>query len=205
MFCSDYDALVTTFEKRGFILHGAASAKEAKELVLSLVGKGSSVGLGGSMTLHDMGLYEALTAQGNTAYSHLVTSHVEDPDIYIKENNSDWYLSSTNAITRDGKLINIDGRGNRVCGMTFGPKNVILVIGKNKLTQNEEDGLYRVKNVAAPLNTKRLQKKTPCAADGRCHDCTSPDRICRVTSIIEYVPGHVNAFHLILVDEALGY
>ena len=202
MFCQDYDTLVQTFEKRGFTVHSAASAQEAKALVLSLVGAGASVGLGGSMTLAALGVYEALTASGHTVYDH---AHSKEPDIYQKENAADWYIASANAITRDGRLINIDGRGNRVAGMITGPREVVLVIGKNKLAANEAEGRLRAKNVAAPRNAKRLNLKTPCVVDGKCHDCTSPDRICCVTSIIEYRPYWVNAFHLILVDEELGY
>ncbi|MEA4970963.1 MAG: lactate utilization protein [Candidatus Pelethousia sp.] len=202
MFCQDYDRLVHTFEKRGFIVHSAASAQEVKALILSLVTPGASVGLGGSMTLGALGVYEALTQTGHPVYDH---AHSKEAEIYQKENAADWYIASTNAITRDGRLINIDGRGNRVAGMITGPREVILVIGKNKLAANEEEGRLRAQNVAAPRNAKRLNLKTPCVADGKCHDCASPDRICCVTSIIEYRPYWVNAFHLILVDEELGY
>lgn len=205
MFCEDYEKLVQTFEKRYFTVHSAPSAQAAKELVLSLVGKGTSVGLGGSVTLTALGMYEALLSNGNTAYSHAATPQAQDPLIYQKENSADWYLASTNAITRDGRLINIDGRGNRVAGMFAGPKNVILVIGKNKLTENEEEGRRRAKEIAAPLNAKRLHCKTPCVVDGKCHDCATEGRICRVTSIIEYRPYWLESMHLVLVDEDMGY
>ena len=202
MFCQDYDKLVQTFEKRGFTVHSADSAQKARELVLSLVAQGASVGMGGSMTLGALGVYEALMGAGRTVYDH---AHSKEPDIYQKENAADWYIASSNAITRDGRLINIDGRGNRLAGMITGPREIILVIGKNKLALNEAEGRLRAKNVAAPLNAKRLNLKTPCVADGKCHDCASPDRICCVTSIIEYKPYWISAFHLILVDEELGY
>ena len=205
MFCEDYDKLVETFEKRGFTVHSAASANEAKKLVLSLVGSGTSVGLGGSMTLSALGIYEALKENGNTVWSHAVPTQAQDQDIYTKENAAAWYIASTNAITRDGRLINIDGRGNRVAGMLTGPRDIVLMIGKNKLADNEAEGRLRAKNVAAPLNSKRLNRKTPCVVNGKCHDCTSPDRICCVTSIIEYAPYWLKSFHLILVDEELGY
>lgn len=102
-------------------------------------------------------------------------------------------------------LINIDGVGNRVAGMFAGPKQVCLIIGRNKLAQDLVAGLDRARNVAAPLNARRLHKQTPCTLDGRCHDCSAPQRICRVTSIIEYKPLWLDALHLILVDADLGY
>ncbi len=202
MFCEDYDTLVKTFEKRGFTVHSAATPEEAKALVFSLVGTGHSVGLGGSMTVETLGLYEGLSANGNTVYAH---SRSQNTDIYLKENTADWFIASTNAITRDGRLINIDGRGNRVAGMITGPRDILLIIGKNKLAETEEEGRLRAKNIAAPRNARRLNRKTPCVEDGKCHDCSSPDRICRVTSIIEYVPYWLKSFHLILVDAELGY
>lgn len=205
MFCEDYDTVVQALENRGYTVHSARSAEEARDLALSLVGKKGSVGLGGSMTLEALGMYEALTANGNIAYSHAVISPAQDPDIFKKENSADWYLASSNALTRDGKLINTDGRGNRIAGMSAGPRQVILIIGKNKLTENEEAGYRRIKDVAAPKNAKRLVRNTPCVKDGKCHDCTSSDRICRITAVMEYVPYWVQAFHLILVDAELGY
>ena len=202
MFCEGYDTLVQTFEKRGFTVHTAPTPEDAKSLILSLIGKGNSVGLGGSMTLQALGVYEALSENGNTVYDH---SRSKEPDIYLKENSADWYIASSNAITRDGKLINIDARGNRVAGMIAGPMEIILVVGKNKLTENEAEGRMRAKNIAAPLNAKRLNRNTPCTVDGKCHECSSKECICRVTSVIEYLPYWVKAFHLILVDADLGY
>ncbi|MEA5058442.1 MAG: lactate utilization protein [Candidatus Pelethousia sp.] len=204
MFCSDYDTLVQTLQKHGFTVHTAASAEDARTIALTLVGK-HSVGLGGSMTLAGLGMYEALCANGNVVFSHSVTPPAEDPYIFTKENSADWYLASSNAITRDGKLVNIDGTGNRVAGMFAGPKQVALIIGKNKLAEDVSAGYQRIKQVVAPKNAKRLNRKTPCAVDGTCHDCNALDRICRVTTVIDYKPGWVKELHLILTDAELGY
>lgn len=205
MFCQHYEKLVQTLEERGYRVHGAATPDDARQIVLTLVGRETSVGLGGSMTLSALGMYEALTQAGNAVYSHWVTPQAVDPDIYIKENSADWYLSSTNALTMDGKLINTDGTGNRLAGMFAGPKRVCLIVGKNKLVEDVQAGFARIKEVAAPQNAKRLHRATPCATDGKCQDCASPQRICRVSSIIEYKPGWLEELHLVLVDASLGY
>lgn len=205
MFCQQYEKLVQTLEGRGYLVHGAATPGEARQMALALVGKGVRVGLGGSMTLAALGMYEALTEAGNTVYSHAVTPQAEDPAIFQKENSADWYLCSTNALTRDGKLVNTDGTGNRLAGMFAGPKRVCLIIGKNKLVEDVQASFARIKAVAAPQNARRLHRATPCVADGTCHDCASPQRICRVSSVIEYKPGWLEELHLILVDAELGY
>ncbi|MDR0840198.1 MAG: lactate utilization protein [Christensenellaceae bacterium] len=204
MFCENYDAFVHTLTQHGYTVHTAASAEAAKALALSLIGAGS-VGCGGSMTVKDIGLYDALGAQGNTMYNHSTVPPQERSGVFLQAARADWYLCSTNALTLDGKLINIDGVGNRVGGMFSGPKKVLLIIGKNKLADTYDAGMERVKRVACVKNTRRLNKKTPCAATGACADCSSPDRICNVTSIIEYKPGWVQELHLILVDAELGY
>lgn len=205
MFCDDFPRLRKTLEQRGYTPHFAATPQEARDMAVALIRQGKSVGLGGSMTLAALGMYEALCDAGLTVYSHAVTPRSQDPDIFQKENTADWYLASSNAITLDGMLINIDGVGNRVAGMFAGPKQVCLIIGRNKVAQDLVAGLDRARNVAAPLNARRLHKQTPCTLDSRCHDCSAPQRICRVTSIIEYKPLWLDALHLILVDADLGY
>ena len=205
MFCEKYDDLVAVLESRGYTVHHAATPQEAKKEALALLSQGASVGMGGSMTVASLGLYDELAAAGITVYSHAVVPPAKDPDIFRKENTADWYLCSTNALTRDGKLVNTDGIGNRVAGMIAGPKNVCLIVGKNKLVKDLSAALDRVRNVAAPPNARRLNRNTPCAHTDQCADCASADRMCRVTSIIEYRPTYLNSLHLILVDAELGY
>jgi len=204
MFCENYDSFLKELERRHFIPHSAANGAEAKELALSLIGSGK-VGCGGSVTVRDMGLPDALRAQGAEVYFHWEHDAARRPEIFQKAAAADWYLASSNAITRDAKLINIDGTGNRVAGMFSGPKKVLLIIGKNKFAETLEGAMARVKDVACPLNGKRLDLPTPCAATGKCANCYSPRRMCSVTTIIEAKPGLLEELHLILVDEELGY
>ena len=120
--------------------------------------------------------------------------------------HADWFVCSTNAVTRDGRLVNIDGTGNRVAGMFAGPKKVILFIGKNKLVEGGlDEAIARIKRVACPANGRRLNTNTPCALTGECTDCASPRRMCKITSIIEYPPNLLSELHLVLIDEELGY
>ena len=152
MFCENYDKLVSNLEGRGFTVHSAASGEEAKKLVLELIGDRASVGCGGSMTISSLGLPDALRAQGNPVYFHWDVKPEERAEIFEKAKEADWYLCSTNAITMNAKLINIDGNGNRVAAMFGGPKKVVLVVGKNKLAADLESGMARVKAVACSKN-----------------------------------------------------
>ena len=115
----------------------------------------------------------------------------------------EFFITGTNALTCDGKLINTDGGGNRVAGMIFDPKNVVIVVGRNKIVQNLDEALYRVKNVIAPQLAKIKGMKTPCVDTGKCVDCQSEERICNVTTIIERVPGY-NHITIVIVNEDLG-
>lgn len=203
MFCERYDDFVKTLEKRRFLVHSAANAEEAKDIGLSLIGNGST-GFGGSVTVTQIGLYEALQKKGNAVYWHWKSDSPEKAQESAA--HADWFVCSTNAITRDGRLVNIDGTGNRVAGMFAGPKKVILFIGKNKLVEGGiDDAIARIKRVACPANGRRLETGTPCALTGQCTDCSAPRRMCKVTSIIEYPPNLLSELHLVLIDEELGY
>lgn len=204
VFCENYEKLVSNLEDRGFTVHSAANGAEAKEIALSLIG-GGSVGCGGSMTVNGLGIPAALREKGNAVYFHWDEKPEDRPETFKKAAAADWYLCSTNAITMNAKLINIDGNGNRVAAMFAGPRKVMLVIGKNKLAKDLESGMERVKTVACVKNAQRFGLQTPCAVTGNCADCHDPRRICAVTTIIEKKPGLLDELHLILVDEELGY
>ena len=118
--------------------------------------------------------------------------------------NSDIFITSTNAVTETGELVNIDGTGQRVAAMIFGPKKVVVVAGVNKITGDLEEGLWRTSNVAAPMNARRLHSKTPCVETGECDDCVAPGRICGITTIIHRRPSRI-PFTVVLVGEKLGY
>jgi hypothetical protein len=191
-------------EKRGFKVCLTETASQAKEAILEQIGSGSA-GFGGSMTIKSMGIYEALEAKGNPVFDHNRTPVAQDPQIFLKEYSADFYLASANALLTDGRMINIDGRGNRVSCIVDGPKQVILVIGKNKLVEGSlENGIARVKKYACGANARRIGLKTPCAANDVCVDCDSPQRICRVIEIIERQPMASN-ITIYLVNEELGY
>ncbi len=204
MFCENFEGFVAKLSRLGYVVHPAADSAAAKEIALSLIGK-ESAGSGGSVTLDTMGLREALCERGNTVYYHGNVPKEQRAEVFAAAMRADWYLCSTNAITLDGKLVNIDGNGNRVAGMFGGPKKVLMMIGKNKLSADLDSAISRVKNCAAPANAKRLKLSTPCTITGKCEDCSSPQRICKITTVIDCPPGLIKEMHLVLVDEDLGY
>ena len=184
----------------------AENKKEALEKAISFIEKDATVGIGGSVTIRDIGLLEALDKQGNTIFAHWekASTPQEKEDIRKDALTSDIYLTSSNAITLDGQLVNIDGTGNRVAAMAFGPKKVLVIAGANKLVDTLDEAFSRIRNIAAPLNGMRLNKKTPCALTGQCTDCDSADRMCKVSAVIEKKPN-LSDITVMLVGESLGY
>lgn len=181
--------------------------EQAKGEVLRRISTGEKVGVGGSITLREMGLLDALRERGNEVYDHWKEGLSKDERRAMakKHQRADFFLASTNALTLDGKLINIDATGNRVASMIFGPEKVIVIAGMNKIVKNLNEGLSRLKRVAAPKNCQRRKDPTPCAQDLICHNCDTPARLCRVTTIIERRPWGIKEFTVILVGEELGY
>ena len=164
------------------------------------------IGVGGSLTIRELGILEKLEAQGYTLYDHWKPGLSKENILEIRKSQmtSDLFLSSVNAITLNGELVNIDGIGNRVNSTNFGPGKVILVAGYNKIVEDVQEGIKRIKNVAAPLNARRLNMDVPCAKVGKCVDCNSPNRICRVIVIHERKPSLTDIL-IILVGEELGF
>ena len=181
------------------------TAHEAVGKLLEMIPAGSSVTWGGSMSIRDIDIPTALANAGK----YEVYDRDKAPDraaateIYLKAFSCDYYLSSANAITEDGVIVNIDGTGNRVAAITFGPRNVIFVIGMNKLTQNVDAALARARSLAAPVNTARFDIQTPCKLDGVCHNCLSDDCICNYIHYLRHSPK--GKHKVILVGESLGY
>ena len=180
--------------------------QEAAQKALSLIPDSRTVGIGGSVTIREIGLVDALKKQGNIIFSHWEEGLTpeEKADKRKKALTSDIYLTSSNAITLNGQLVNIDGTGNRVGAMVFGPKKIIIIAGANKLVNNLDEAFARIRNIAAPLNGSRLNLKTPCALTGKCVDCDSPDRMCNVSVVIHKKPN-LSDITVILVGETLGY
>jgi len=182
-----------------------ATAEEAVNMVSGLIDDGSSVTWGGSMTIRDLGIPDALRSRGtlNVLDRDLVETPEEKQAMYLRAFSTDVYLSSANAISEDGVIVNIDGNGNRVAAITWGPKKVIFVIGLNKVAQTVEAALSRARATASPINAARFDIKTPCQVDGVCHNCNSADSICNYVHFLRNSPKgrHV----VVLVGAALGY
>lgn len=197
--------IIGNLNKRQMNGYYCPDRESAVQKVLELIPEGASVGWGGSMTLIDAGILKAV-ADG--PYQVLdrdkATSPAEQKQIYQEMFGCNYFLMSTNAITLDGELVNVDGRGNRVSFLCFGPDNVIVVAGMNKVVTDVDAGIKRARNIAAPPNTVRLNRNTPCVVTGRCTDCLSPDSICSQTVITRRsgIPGRIS---VILVGEELGY
>lgn len=186
----------------------APTAAQARDEVVAMVPAGATVYRGGSMSLVEMGLWEAMRRRADVT----IIDPYDPPGRPLEETleqrrrglAADVMVASANAITLDGMIVNLDGMGNRVAGICFGPRKVILVVGLNKVTADLEEAMRRVKHKAAPTNSIRFGLGNPCEADGLCHDCRGPKRICNMWSIIE---GHMlkDRIHVKLVGEDLGY
>jgi len=197
---------LTALKENGFEAIYADNSKEALDKVMFLIPKEAKVGIGGSVTVRDIGLVEAIEKQGNTIFMDWRKPIELKEKLKVRKAalTSDVYLTSSNAITLQGQLVNIDGTGNRVSAMIFGPKKVIIVAGANKLVDTLDEAFARIRNITGPLNGKRLNLKTPCALTGKCTDCNSPDRMCNVTVILEKKPN-LSDITIVLVGENLGY
>lgn len=199
------ETVIKNLEKRQMKGYYCPDKESAVQLALELMPKGSSVAWGGSMTLVETGLLEKIRTEDYQVLDRESASTIEQQkEVYSKIAVCDTFLMSTNAITVGGELVNIDGRGSRVAFLCFGPEQVIILTGMNKLVQDVESGWKRVKVSAAPPNTTRLGRETPCAVTGKCHDCHAPGCICSQTVITRHstIPGRIK---VILIGEELGY
>lgn len=193
-------------EKRGFEACYVATAAEAKEKALSYIGKDDVISWGGCISAEEAGLIGALKSGGypNVKDRHDAKSPEEREKLTREAFFADVYIGGANAISMDGQIVNIDGSGNRVAAMTFGPKSVIIIASTDKIAATVEDAVARARMVAAPTNVQRFQtKKTPCLVNGCCSDCLSPDGICNYFQIIRHCPGR--RIKVILVGEKLGF
>ena len=193
------------FQRRFIEGYYCETKEEAKALALSLVSDKASVSFGGSVTLDETGILAELRSRTDiTLYDRATaTTPEENKKIMHDALSCDYYFMSSNAITVDGELINIDGNGNRVAALIYGPENVIIVAGMNKIVKTVEEGISRTRNVASPQNCVRLNKNTPCAVNGVCGNCLA-DTICNqiVITIASRIPQRIK---VILVGEELGF
>lgn len=190
-------------ELRQFQCSIVEDEKEALELIKTLVKPNDMVSVGGSMTLFETGVIDWL--ENNKEIEYLDRYHTDDPqEVFRKSFYADVYLTSTNALTLDGKLLNVDGNGNRVAAMIYGPKNVVVLTGINKLVKDEYAAIERIQTLAAPANCVRLNKDTPCTKVGSCVDCLNPKRICASHVKIDrsQTKGRI---HVILMMKEAGY
>ena len=203
-------AVKETLEKNRFEVFLADTAAEAKDLALNQIIPAlevKTVSWGGSMSFVATGLFHALMDRKDLEIINTFDKTLSFEEMMERRRQSlltDLFITGTNALTEAGQLVNLDMIGNRVGAMMWGPKQVLLIIGRNKLCADLDDAMFRIKNYAAPVNTMNLDKKTPCAATGVCQDCASPDRICNYWTIIEksFVKHRIK---IILVNEDLGF
>lgn len=197
---------VESLKKNGFTAVYCKTRKEAVDYIANQAKEASTIGFGGSMTLAQLNVAESLMEMGKELLNHNAPdlSPEEKMAIRRRQLTCDLFLTSTNALTITGCLVNVDGTGNRAASMFFGPKKVIVVAGRNKLVSSIEEGLNRIKMYAAPANARRLNLSTPCADTGFCADCNSPARICRITTILERKPL-LTDIHVLVVNEDLGF
>ena len=198
---------VAALEKNEFTAHYCPTPQDAADYIITAAADAATVGFGGSMSIVSLGVESLLQEMGKEILNHgsPAFSREEKIEIMRRQLTCDLFLSGCNALTLNGELVNIDATGNRVAAMFFGPRKVIVVAGRNKLVDGTpQDAIARIKTWATPPNSKRLSFKTPCASTGFCSDCSSPDRLCRVTTIIDRKP-RITDIHVLVVNSDLGF
>ena len=182
------------------------AAEYFAQTILPEINPGSA-GVGGSETIKDTGIYAAISKYPGITFHNPYAAGLTPEQAWEARRQgllTDLFVASTNALLRDGRLLNLDGAGNRIAGMAFGPKNLVLFVGRNKICEDIEAARQRIKEIAAPANAIRLDKKTPCAKTGSCGECKSPGRICSAWLLTEksFPPRRI---HVLLIDEDLGF
>lgn len=196
----DFEKLQKNFAKKGCtVSHFPTAEAAARHIADELAGM--TVGIGGSMSVDEAGLYDLL-ARRSTVYWHLLE---KTDEVMLAACEAPVYITSANAVSEDGCIVNIDGRGNRLAGTLLKKDKVIFLVGANKIAPDLTAAIERARNVAAPKNAARLGCKTPCAVTGHCHDCASPERICSALLVFWQKPFWAKELELVVVDENLGY
>lgn len=200
------EKVVEAFKKNDFNAIYFSTAEEAATFIMDHVKPETKVGFGGSMTINNMGIQDKVEAAGGKVLDHGAPGLTMEERLATarEELLSDLFLCSSNAITLDGTLVNIDGMGNRVSAMTFGPKKVIVVAGINKICKDEKAAFERLEGIAAPMNNKRLGIPNPCTKTGTCMNCQSKSRICRAYSVLRKKPM-VTDITVVVIGENVGY
>jgi len=199
----DYEKALLNLKKHGFEAAYFPTGKEAAAYLAAEV-TDTTVGIGGCLTAQQLGLFELLSARNRVAWHWKSESRAEAE---AQAAEADVYILSANALSETGEIVNIDGSGNRIASMFHGHRRVIFAVGVNKLTPDLPSAIDRARNVASPLNARRLHRKTPCALSEpmRCHDCSSPERICRGVAILLEKMSGIEHMEVLLIGEDLGY
>ena len=195
--------LINNLKELGYDTHYFENRDDAIAYLNSTI-DGTSVGIGGSVTVKELNLFDILKTHNEVYWHMLESDRTKSREIINKAKDAKVYISSVNAISANGEIVNIDGTSNRIASISYGHEDVYFIIGKNKIAENLHEAINRAQNVAAPLNAIRLNRKTPCVKDKKCHNCKSPDRICRNMQILSTSPTGMK-YHVILIDEILGY
>ncbi len=200
--------VLNALKKKGFDPYFFETVDEARHFIIERIEPQETVGIGGSVTFREeLGIVESLRKRGNEVCDHW--DAFEDPvrklELKRKQRGMDVFLSSVNALTSEGVLVNLDGGGNRVAGMCCGPKKVIIAAGTNKIVDSLDLAIHRTRHQVAVINAMRLKKKTPCAETGVCSDCDSPERICAALLILLKKPNDIDLFTVVLINEEMGY
>ncbi|MBQ2714474.1 MAG: lactate utilization protein [Clostridia bacterium] len=200
----DFAKVKSNLEKLGYVVTCFDTKNDASKYLNKTIDH-TSVGICGTLTVEEMGLYESL-GEHNEVHWHWRPGEGETPqDVRERIAKCDIFISSVNGLAETGEIVNIDGRGDRVANTIHGHKKVYFIVGENKIAENFEKALWRARNIAAPLNAKRLNRKTPCAVKGdKCYDCSSPDRICNALTVLWRKPYSME-YEIVLVHENLGY
>lgn len=199
------EKLIKALESRNMEGYYAQSKEEALEKALELIPEGSKIGWGGSMSIQEIGLKDAVCSGNYEVFNRDICANPEEKrKTELAIFDSDYFLCSCNAITEDGVIVNIDGMGNRVAAITWGPKNVLMIVGMNKVVRETQDAVSRARGEAATINAQRFNLETPCSKTGACFDCKSPDTICCQFLLTRFskVKGRIK---VILVNDELGF
>lgn len=199
----DYQILLNNLKKRGFEAYFCASKEEAANKALSLLSEGDTVTWGGTMTLFELGIDKQLKQGNYTVIDRADFSPKERSEVYRKAFFADAFFTGANAISQSGEIVNVDGTANRVAAICYGPEKVIMLVGKNKITENLDLAIKRAREVAAPKNAQRFEISTPCKKTQKCADCTSPDCICAQILITRFCKP-AGRIKVIIIDEDLG-
>ena len=205
MDANELNRIINNFNKRNIEVQYFISAIDLKTYLRDVIPAGSTVGIGNSKTLKTVQISEGLSLEGYTVLDKTSAQTKEEADqIKKKSLLADWFITGSNAIAVDGYIVNIDHSGNRVAAMIYGPDNVIVVVGVNKIEKTLDQAISRARNIAAPLNAKRAGFNPPCVKLNKCIDCTSKDRVCNYLAVIEGQPQK-GRMKLLIIDEEMGF